>query len=253
MLKVAVKWTVIDRIPVEVEHLKAADSTVDFYEVEDYERLVPAAEKLGPAQQLVVLLGGDAGLRMGEMIALEWSDVDLKRGLLKVQRSDWKGHVNLPKGGWPREVPLTRALASALVRARHLRGERVLYREDGTPASQQTVRSWMSAARKRAGLKVTGALHILRHTFCSHLAMRGVPPLSIKDLAGHRLETCRSQKAPGPETAEESAASGSGLCVPDGIRTRVTGLKSQARALNTAPCGGSSCCPRASRNAGPAC
>jgi site-specific recombinase XerD len=62
----------------------------------------------------------------------------------------------------------------------------VLYREDGTPVSQQTVRSWMSAAQKRAGRKVTGALHILRHTFCSHLAMRGVPPLSIKELAGHR-------------------------------------------------------------------
>jgi site-specific recombinase XerD len=61
----------------------------------------------------------------------------------------------------------------------------VLYREDGTPVSQQTVRSWM-AAQKRAGLKVTGALHILRHTFCSHLAMRGVPPLSIKELAGYR-------------------------------------------------------------------
>jgi integrase len=186
MLKVAVRWKVIDRMPVEVEHLKGAEGTVDFYEVDDYERLVQAAEKLGPAQQLVVLLGGDAGLRMGEMIALEWSDVDLKRGLLKVQRSDWKGHVNLPKGGRPREVPLTRALASALVRARHLRGERVLYRENGTPVSQQTVRSWMSAAQKRAGLKVTGALHILRHTFCSHLAMRGVPPLSIKELAGHR-------------------------------------------------------------------
>ncbi|MCY1032642.1 hypothetical protein OV207_14310 [Corallococcus sp. BB11-1] len=55
------KWTVIDRMPVEVEHLKAAESTVDFYEVEEYEGLVQAAEKLGPAQ----LLGGDAGLRMG--------------------------------------------------------------------------------------------------------------------------------------------------------------------------------------------
>jgi hypothetical protein len=101
----------------------------------------------------------------------------------------------------------------------------------------------MSATQKRAGLKVTGAFHILRHTFCSHLAMRGVPPLSIKDLAGHRslhttmrymylgkgrstapfkcwkrgmmrlrlgdiLETRKSQKAPGPETAEISAASG---------------------------------------------
>jgi integrase len=35
---------------------------------------------------------------MGEIIALEWSDVDLKRGLFNLQRSDWKEHVTLPKG-----------------------------------------------------------------------------------------------------------------------------------------------------------
>jgi integrase len=92
----------------------------------------------------------------------------------------------MTKGGRPREVPLTRALALALTRNRHLRGEPVLYREDGTPVSQQTVCSWMAATQKQAGLKVTRALHILRHTFCSYLAMRGVPPLTIKELAGHR-------------------------------------------------------------------
>jgi integrase len=30
-----------------------------------------------------------------------------------------------------------------------------------------------------------GALHILRHTFCSHLAMRGAPAKAIQELAGH--------------------------------------------------------------------
>ncbi len=93
-------------------------------------------------------------------------------------RPNLKGHFKLPEGGRPRDGPLTRALASALVRARHLRGERVLYREDGTPVSQQAVRSWMSASQKRAGLKVTGALHILRHTLCSHLAICGACRLS---------------------------------------------------------------------------
>jgi hypothetical protein len=83
-----VKWKVIDRIPAEVEHLKAADSTVDFYEVEDYERLVRAAEKLGPAQQLVVLLGGDAGLRMGEMIAQAPSHPNAGGG--RVESPTWR-------------------------------------------------------------------------------------------------------------------------------------------------------------------
>jgi integrase len=29
-------------------------------------------------------------------------------------------------------------------------------------------------------------VHILRHTFCSHLAMRGAPTRAIQELAGHR-------------------------------------------------------------------
>jgi site-specific recombinase XerD len=44
----------------------------------------------------------------------------------------------------------------------------------------------MAAAQRRAGLKETnGGVHILRHTFCSHLAMKGAPTMAIKALAGH--------------------------------------------------------------------
>jgi len=38
---------------------------------------------------------------------------------------------------------------------------------------------------RRAGL-ANGGAHVLRHTFCSHLAMRGAPSRAIQELAGHR-------------------------------------------------------------------
>jgi site-specific recombinase XerD len=40
-------------------------------------------------------------------------------------------------------------------------------------------------AARRAGLAHDG-VHILRHTFCSHLAMRGAPARAIQELAGHQ-------------------------------------------------------------------
>jgi integrase len=47
----------------------------------------------------MVLLGGDAGLRSGEILALNWSDVDLPARTLSVERSDRRGHVTAPKSG----------------------------------------------------------------------------------------------------------------------------------------------------------
>ncbi|MDH3285520.1 MAG: hypothetical protein OEQ13_12340 [Acidobacteriota bacterium] len=65
----------------------------------EFERLVAASEAIDGNTHLVVLLGGEAGLRCGEIMALEWGDVDLKRepAHLVVRRSEWKGHVTAPK------------------------------------------------------------------------------------------------------------------------------------------------------------
>ena len=42
---------------------------------------------------LIVPLGGQPGLRRGEMIALEWSDIDFAKPQRCVRRSDWNGIV----------------------------------------------------------------------------------------------------------------------------------------------------------------
>jgi integrase len=43
----------------------------------------------------------------------------------------------------------------------------------------------MEKAERRAGLPVTGRIHVLRHSFCAHLAMAGAPAKAIQELAGH--------------------------------------------------------------------
>lgn len=156
----------------------------------EYERLVAASASTDSRTHLAVLLAGDAGLRLGEILGLEWPDVDFGRDLLKVQRAVFGSEVTLPKGGKPRIVPMTGRLKAALQAHRHLRGDRVLYQDDGKAAEKWWLKWALDVAERRAGLRRGGRVHILRHTFCSRLAARNVPMLSIKKLAGHQsLET----------------------------------------------------------------
>ena len=183
LLKKAVEWDVIERMPCRIKLLPIEKGAAAFHDFEEYERLVDVARAIDQRTYLIVLLGGEAGLRCGEMIALEWGDVDLAKRQLCVRRSDWNGQVGTPKGGRQRYVPLTRRLTAALAEHRHLRSKRVFCQDDRTPFTRQIVQNRMILAARRANVR--RGVHILRHTFCSHLSMRGAPPKAIQELAGH--------------------------------------------------------------------
>lgn len=186
LLKVAKKRRVIRVLPVAIEPVHAELGVVPFYEYADYELIVAAAREEGPRCLAMTLLGGDAGLRAGEMRALEWSDLDFRRGLVTIARAEWYGHITSTKGRKVRRVAMTNALRWALERLkRQSKHARVLVNDDGEPISKQGQHTWMRHVQKRAGLRSNGGLHILRHTFCSHLAMRGAPVVAIQGLAGH--------------------------------------------------------------------
>lgn len=194
MLEFAAEIGVIPAVPVTFRQLKTAPAEIEFYEPEIFEKLVATAKELDPRAYLTVLLGGEAGLRRGEIAALEWDDIDFTRKFLHVQRSESKGQLSTPKSGRSRRVDLTSRLLQALRENRHARGPRVLWRDpnyrwDAPHAKagvwDRTIQSWMERVQRRAGVEVTGNVHILRHTYCSRLAMAGAPTLYIKQQAGH--------------------------------------------------------------------
>jgi len=88
--------------------------------------------------------------------------------------------------GWAASVrPLTIWLAAALHDHRHLRSARVLCRDDSSGLSAAVVKHHVERAARRARISENG-VHRLRHTLCSHLAMRGAPARAIQELAGHK-------------------------------------------------------------------
>jgi integrase len=185
MLKQAVEWDVIERLPCSIKVLKVSKGSTRFYDFEEFDRLVMAARATDPRAYVLVLLAGEAGLRSGEMVALEWGDIDFAKGQMCVQRSAWKGQVASTKGGRLRYVRLTAQLAAALREHGHQRGSRVLYQDDGSsPLTEGGVQGYVRRAAQLAGLSNNGP-HMLRHTFCSHLAMLGAPARAIQELAGH--------------------------------------------------------------------
>jgi integrase len=146
------EWDVIECVPCTIRLVRTPKPSMGFYDFDEYERLLEAAKELRPTAHLVTLLGGEAGLRCGEMIGLEWSDVDLVKRQMCIQRSEWRGYVTVPKGGRLPYVPLTARLASALREHRHLKSPRVLGLDDGSPLTQDVVGEYVRKAGGKAGV-----------------------------------------------------------------------------------------------------
>lgn len=145
----------------------------------------------------MVRVASYAGLRIGELLALRWGDVDFAGQALTVSRSMSAGVLSSTKSGKARRVPLADQAAAAL--------ERASRREHFTSAADLVFCNALgrclddSALRRRyrrAQLAIGARplrFHDLRHTFGSLLASRGVDVVSIQAAMGHSAVTTTSR------------------------------------------------------------
>ena len=175
----------------EVAQGPADAETFDFLTFEEADRLMAAAEGEWRA---MITLALKTGLRQGELLALSWDDVDLVAGRLVVSRNLSRGEITTPKSGKSREIPLGDDVLASLRRHRHLRGEFVFCKADGSMLTKGETKHPLKRACKRAGLRQIG-WHVLRHTFASHLVMRKAPIKAVQELMGHSTVTMTERYA----------------------------------------------------------
>jgi integrase len=140
---------------------------IEVFTPEEVWSLVRAAD--GEQDAAVFLTAAFTGLRMGELIALRWRDVDFAGSVLRVRASYAGGALTSPKSGKVRAVPLAPDVARALARLadRELftgEDDLVFPGEVGGYLDGSALRRRYKAALKRAGLRAL-RFHDLRHTF----------------------------------------------------------------------------------------
>jgi integrase len=180
MLGVARKRGLIAVVP-EIDWIKIPPQEFDFLDFEEAERLIAGAQG---EWRTMILVAKRTGMRMGELLGLRWEDVDLSAGRIIVRQSYVQGVFGIPKSGKPREIPMGDDVIEALRAHRHKRGSLVFCDAAGNVLTAGLLERPLKRALKRAGLRAIG-WHVLRHTFASHLAMRGVPLKVIQELLGH--------------------------------------------------------------------
>ena len=184
MFNFGIEWNLVRENPTKgVRMLKEVDMAQPrFLSEEECQTLIAACDEV--LRPIVITLL-NTGMRRGELMHLEWPDVDFDRAMIHIRsKPQWKWHPKTTN----RDIPLNETAFRLL---RELHGKRrkdtklVFPDEAGRPYQRNRLRMMLISTAKRAGLKDVTKLHSLRHTFASHLVMGGVDLPSVQRLMGH--------------------------------------------------------------------
>jgi site-specific recombinase XerD len=132
-----------------------------------------------PKHKLLLLIGYGAGLRVSEIVALQWKDILF---------SEHKIHIKNAKGKKDRMVMLPYSIVQSLEIYRQLyKGTNYVFEGQfaGEPYSTGSVQQVMRAALKKSGLEKKATVHTLRHSFATHLLENGTDIRYIQQFLGH--------------------------------------------------------------------
>jgi integrase/predicted DNA-binding transcriptional regulator AlpA len=208
MLETALDAYLIAEVPtIKLYKLpKKPDSIV--YTEEEADRLIKAALADERDNAAIILLLLHCSLRVSEVCALRWSDIDYRRKVVTICHNYSAGEESTPKGILTAPVGLTPELAAAL-RALPRGHDHVLvrtYKGKSTHHTAHSIRVRLNAMQRAAGLPETGP-HFLRHSGITIMADRGLDIWKLQAHARHaRIATTQAYVHIAKEAAVVEAA-----------------------------------------------
>lgn len=190
-LKDAVRLQILSRnVADSASPPKALSKEITPLTQEQMRTLLEAAR--GDKLECLYILACTTGMRQGELLGLQWKDIDFQAGTLRVSRSVYDGEINPPKTrAGNRTIRLSKLAIVALRRHRLETGKQrisewVFPNARGGAIGHANLhnRSWKPLL-KRAGLPHSIRFHDLRHTCISLLLSKGIPVHVVSQMAGH--------------------------------------------------------------------
>lgn len=206
----AVKSGLLVRNPVKATNPpKLVKAEIKPLTVEQAEALTNTAKEKGEVAYIVILVALQTGMRLGELFGLMWSDIDLKKGIIHIQRSlvtsTTKGkRFEEPKTAKSRrKIPITQSVLREIIKYKkwqewqaHLLGDKwegmdlVVTNSMGKPLDAKNFTSRVfKKLLEKAGIDQSFKFHDLRHTHATLLLLQGVNAKVVQERLGHSTIT----------------------------------------------------------------
>ncbi|MFZ2886758.1 MAG: site-specific integrase [Minisyncoccia bacterium] len=181
-IRTAYEWLEIQRMPPKIVHLKCPPSPINYLSADECTLLLSSAEGIVREMMLTALR---TAMRQGELRALQWSSINWEGPTMTVRHNlnDRTKELESPKSNREHHIPIHTDVYEILFKRKKATGF-VFSNDDGTPFDSQHIIRQLNKVREKAGMRKF-TWHTLRHTFASHLAMKGASLIAIKELLGH--------------------------------------------------------------------
>lgn len=144
---------------------------------EEMIRLIKAIENI--KHKTMIMLGYACGLRVSEITSIELKDIDEERRLLFICRA--KGKKDRVVSLSPVMIVMLREYKTKYNPTKYLfEGQK-----KGSNYSTRSLEAIIKAAKTKAGIRKTGSMHMLRHSFATHLLDKGTDVVFIQKILGH--------------------------------------------------------------------